>query len=267
MKYGFFIIIQLSIFSMSFGQEQKYYIPFKQGNLWSIADKNGAIQFEPRFEETFPSTFSRIKIRQGDKFGFINPKGAVIIDPIYEKATDYYYYGGKSHSYVTLNDSSFYVDLDGNKTIPIFGCGGSSSNMPNGLNIFKVNGNYGLLSIHGDTLAKPVFTDIRNYNDGNFVVAQNSKMKYGLIDSKGDTIYPFTLDSVKYERYNTRNTYYRIYDGNLTGVVDLIGQVQVDPQYEGLEFYPHFEKGLCFKAKKGDLILGYVYKRKEYWRK
>lgn len=267
MKNGIFILFLFVSTNLAFGQNGEFYIPFKQGNLWSVADKKGEILFNPKYDETFPSTFNLIKFRQGDKFGFINPKGDVIIKPIYDKATDYYYIGGKSHSYVTLGDSTFYIDLNGEHISPIFGCGGSFSNMPNGLNVFKENGKFGLMSMHGDTLAKPIFNQIINYNDGAFVVAQNVEMKFGLLDWKGDTIFPFTLDSVKYDRYNIQNTFYRIYEGKLIGIVDLGGRIQVQPKYENLEFYPNFKRGLCFRALIGDYVLGYVYEGREYWKK
>lgn len=252
---------------MTFGQNGDYFIPYKQGELWSISDKNSEVLFEPKFQETFPSTVNLVKFRQGTKFGFINLKGDVIIEPIYDMATDFQYFGGKTHSYVTLGETTFYIDLKGSKITPIYGCGGSFSNMPNGLNVFKINGRFGLLSIYGDTLAKPIFNQIINYNDGGVVVAQNIEMKFGLLDWKGDTVYPFNLDSVRYDRFNIRNTFYRIYQGRLNGIVDLGGRVQIQPKYESLEFYPDFRKGLCFKAKEGDYILGYVYEGKEYWKK
>jgi hypothetical protein len=267
MKNGLLILFLLLGNHLVFAQNGHFYIPFKQGDLWSVADEKGDILFNPKYEETFPSTFSLIRFRHGEKFGFINPKGDVIIKPIYDKATDYYYFGEKPHSYVTLGDSTFYIDLNGQHISPIFGCDGSYSNMPNGLSVFKVNGKFGLMSMHGDTLSKPIFNQIINYNDGSFVVAQNVEMQFGLIDWKGDIIFPFTLDSVKYDHYNFRYTFYRIYEGKLCGIVDIDGRVQIQPKYESLEFYPHFKKGLCFKAKKGDEILGYVYEGKEYWKK
>lgn len=266
MKNVLYILLLLIGTNIGFGQNGHFYIPFKQGDLWSVADEKGDILFNPKFEETFPSTFNFIRFRNGKKFGFINPKGDVIIKPIYDKATDYYDFGGKTHSYVTLGDSAFYIDLNGEHISPIFGCGGSFSNMPNGLGVFKVNGKFGLISMNGDTLTKPTFNQITNYNNGTFVVAQNFEKQFGLIDWKGDTIFPFTLDSVNYE-YNIQCTFYRIYEGELSGIVDIDGRVLIKPKYESLVFYPDFKKGLCYKVKKGDEVLGYVYQGKEYWNK
>lgn len=177
-----------------FAQNPDMYIPYRVGEKWTMANSSGKILFEPKFEETFPSTTNRIKYKQGENFGFINPKGEIVIKPIYSKVSDFYTFGGKTHSYVTLKDSSFFIDTIGKPITPIYGCGGVHSNRPNGLRVFEIQGKYGLIASRGDTVVQPTLKKIINYNDGKCVIAQDFNFKYGILSSRGDTIYSFSLD-------------------------------------------------------------------------
>ena len=265
MKSAWTLLILILISYFSFGQESMLFMPFRDGKKWSVAIENGDVLFEPKFEETYPSVTNRIRFKQNGKFGFINPKGDIVIEAIYPEATDFYYFGGKPHAYVTKKDSTFYIGLDGNPIRPIIGCGGVISNSPNAMYVFKVNEKYGVITLRKDTIIKPIFKHIKNYDDGNFVVAQDFTDTYGILNCLGDTIYTFTLDSVVKDRTNIRAPVYKLYENGKVGVLDRAGELQVLPKYDEVKPY-RSTSVFCFQAFKKGKFLGYIYKGKTFWK-
>ena len=250
---------------MSSAQESVVYIPYTDGKKWSVADRNGQVQFKPKFEETFPSSRNRIRFRENNKYGFINPSGEIVIPPIYKKATDFDYFGGILFSYVSKADSTFYIDMDGNPIVPKYGCGGVISNNPNGLYVFKEDSMYGVIALGNDTVIKPTYKFIKNYNNGAFVFAQNFKDKYGVLNYLGDTLYGFSLDSVIYDRTYIRSPVFKVYENNRVGVIDRDGVLQANPQYDAVK--PYVTGSLmCYQVFRKGTLIGYIYEQREYWK-
>ena len=94
--------------------------------------------------------------------------------------------------------------------------------------------------------------------------AQDFNQKYGILDYKGDTIYGFSLDSVRSDETYSRARIYKIYEKGKVGVIGRAGIVEAQPKYD--EIKPYLIEGLlCFVAFKKGKLLGYIYNRKEFW--
>ncbi len=264
MKTAWTLLTLILISHLSFGQEDMLFMPYRDGKKWSVATENGDVLFKPKFEETYPSITNRIRFKQNGKYGFTNQNGDIIIKAIYQEATDFYYFGGIIHAYVTKNDSTVSISLDGNPIKAKVGCGGVISNSPNGLFVFKVNEKYGVIALGNDTIIQPIFKHIKNYDDGYFVVAQDFTDAYGILNSLGDTIYAFTLDSIAKDRTNIRAPVYKIYENGKVGIMDRAGELQALPKYEDVKPY-RSTSVFCFQAFKNGKLLGYIYKGRTFW--
>lgn len=265
MKTTLFIIIQSLFTTLVLSQSNQVYIPYKKGALWSLANTNGEVLFPPKFDETFPSNCNLIRFRKGQLYGFITPLGKIVIDPIYQEAKDFNGLDVKKTAYVTLNDTSFFIDSSGTTITPIYRCGGDYSNISNGLQVYQVNGLYGIQSLRGDTLAKPIYKSITNDHNSLFVIAQNNSNMVGLIDWKGDIIHPFNLDSVVYDQSDYHLRYYKVFKKNKVGAVSLDGQILAEPKYDKLVPYQNHTIQLCFKTYIGETFMGYVFQKNEFW--
>ena len=264
MKNLIIILIFSGIAFSIMGQDQPIYIPFRIDNKWCLADQSGEKLFEPKFEQTYPAKASRIRFRKGKKFGFINSKGEVIIKPIYSEASDFFPYGKTEINQVTFKGSTYYIDKNGNPIEPVAGCGQGRMNRSNLMRTFEVDGKFGVLDLVGDTLIPPKFNKIMNYQDGEFVIAQDFNLKQGIIGSTGDTLYQFSLDSVV---YNSNRGYYKIYESGLVGIIDIQGNIQAFPIYENLSLYGIYSiyGTLIFYTENENEIIGYIHNGIEFW--
>ena len=264
MKNIIIILIFSGIAFSILGQDQPIYIPFRIDNKWCLANQSGEKLFEPKFGQTYPAKASRIRFRKGKKYGFINEKGEVIIKPIYSAASDFFPYGKTEINQVTFKDSTYYIDRNGNPIKPKASCVPGRMNRSNLMRTFEVDGKFGVLNSRRDTVISPVYKKITNYSDGDFVIAQEFNLKQGVLNSIGDTIYQFTLDSVV---YNSNRGYYRIYENNLVGIIDIQGNIQAYPKYENLSLYGIYSiyGTLIFYTEKENEIIGFVHNGIEFW--
>jgi len=265
MKNLLYILIFSLISPIIIGQTNSIYIPYRIKNKWGLATSNSQVLFKPKFEKTFPSTYDRIRFAKNGKYGFINPNGDVIIKPIYIKATDYYYFGGKLHAEVTTSDSIFFIDINGDPIQPVYGCGGSHGTTQYLITKIKVNDSVGTVSWSGDTMIQPIYKQIKSFNFGRFLVVQSFDLKYGVLNFKGDTIHEFNLDSINISN-DQRNPLYYIYRNGKMGAIDSNGALQANPNYDKITTYTTTSKMRFYIAIRDEKKLGYVYKGKEFWK-
>lgn len=263
MKKAFTILFLILGLTSVYSQSDTYLIPFRKGKKWSIAKEDGTILFKPKYQQTYPSMTSRIRFCKKNKYGFLDLKGKTVIKPIYEQATDYYVYGGQTHSFVSIRDTSFYIDKLGITIQPINGCGEAINNYLNGIIIFENEGKFGL-KVRGDTVINAILKSVKNYYNGVFVIAQNFENKFGLVHENGEIIYDFKLDSVVYDRSNNRYPIYKIYEKGKVGFITPYGIIHALPKYDDIK--PIYFKGLytCIAYINGEMK-GYVYKQREFW--
>lgn len=87
-------------------------IAFKSESLWGIMDTLGNILQEPQFEQMDYVTESRIGVKKGGRFGFINNKnGNIEVEIKYSDIEPYK--DGKAK--VRLLDKEFFIDTNGKK--------------------------------------------------------------------------------------------------------------------------------------------------------
>jgi len=66
-------------------------VPFYNNGKWGFMDKDKNIIVCPKFEEAYPSTSDRYRIKIKGKYGFIDRSGKLVIKAKYDEADDFRY--------------------------------------------------------------------------------------------------------------------------------------------------------------------------------
>lgn len=125
-----------------------------------------------------------IPVLIGEKYGFINLKGDVVISPQYDSA-------GHFHcglAYVEVNGKAGFIDELGVLVIPIKFA--SARIFRDGLCTASLNGeDYGVIDRHGDFVIEPRYLDVDVLWDGVCIITDKSANQ-GLADANGIIVKP-----------------------------------------------------------------------------
>ncbi|MEM0991664.1 MAG: WG repeat-containing protein [Bacteroidota bacterium] len=119
-------------------------VPFEEAGKWGYINHKDSVVVQPIFEEAYPTFDFRGRIRLKGKYGFINEEGKIVIKPKYDEAEDFMFGMAK----VSKKGKSEYITTNGriNKEI-IALCGGIYRRcIPErglvGIDTFKVGNKY-----------------------------------------------------------------------------------------------------------------------------
>ncbi len=107
------------------------------------------------------------RIIENGKVGYIDQKGKIRIEPLYELCTDKY------------GDPGCTLDFDSESFA-----------------IIKRNGQYGLINWKGEVVLPPQFDELIHEAESLYIAKKDNK--YGIINSSGDTIVPFIFNTEYY---------------------------------------------------------------------
>ncbi len=79
-------MVVISFFS--FAPDETLY-PYRKKNKWGYCDKEKKIIIKCKYQETFPFINGIARVKQKNKYGFLDLKGNVAILIIYESASDF----------------------------------------------------------------------------------------------------------------------------------------------------------------------------------
>lgn len=121
-----------------------------------------------------------IRVRHGERTGYINRSGAMVIEPVFE-------WGGRfSHgcAWVRRNGAVGFIDADADLMLPYrFQEAGTFGN---GLAPVRLNDAWGYIDLTGDMVIKPMFRHARPFEDGEALVQTNDG--WGIIDVAGNFV-------------------------------------------------------------------------------
>jgi len=101
-----------SISTLSFCQKMEYrIIPFEEDGLWGYMNHKKEVVIEPKYEEAYPSTSDRYRIKTKGKYGHIDRNGKMVIKAKYDEASDFIYSVAK----VTRKNKSENIKRDGKR--------------------------------------------------------------------------------------------------------------------------------------------------------
>lgn len=195
-------------------------LPVKQGRKWGLANFDGKMIADARYDQVIPPIQGFAVFRLNRKYGCINKKGIEIVPPLYQGITIlngniivlkgglygmyspdgkqilpaiYTEISRKTDSLFLICRSGFYygiADKNGNILVP---CKYDFiDNFHEGLALVEVNGKYGFISNLGMEIVSPQYTNADSFTEGLARVEKNKK--WGFINKKGEIVIP-----IKYE--------------------------------------------------------------------
>jgi WG containing repeat len=215
---GFFICL----FSFYTSAQYPWRVPYKDGNLWGLADTNGRVILTPQFEDVDFSYFGFSRFKQNGLFGFLDSLGNIAIPAKFKKAGNFNIDRHTRTAFVTdQNNREYDIMPDGRPA------GTSKEIHP---------------SLPGEKLLLV---------DPNVIKSVQKKFK-GVYDSVGYARY-MNSDLTSYE-------YYKIYKKKKVGLMDKNFNIKIKPQYDALEFI--YQDFIIVKSGKNYLIIDQNNQRK-----
>lgn len=200
--------------------------------------------------------YSYFKLYEKEKYGVIDDKGNIIIEPIYEMLNIpnpskdlfvcYSDYNDSTGEYKVkvLNSKNEQILTQYEQVLPL-SCEDSLSNIPFEKSVlkYKENGKYGIIDFAGKKITKPIYDDIESlkFREGCLKVKQNDN--YGIININGREIVKVEYSDIKSDEYYTKQNDYmdagfivqiKTDDGYRYGYINKNGKEVVKPQYNEL---------------------------------
>jgi hypothetical protein len=107
-------VLLLAVFCLLLNQglAQPSLVPYRKGDLWGYATREGQIVIAPAYERTYLFTGDGLgRVRQNGLFGFIDGKGNMKIKAQFDEATDF----ETGIASVKLKGRKFCINIDGNE--------------------------------------------------------------------------------------------------------------------------------------------------------
>ena len=194
------------------------------------------------------------------KYGMINRKGEVIIDPVWDALTSVNEFG---LARVQSEDSVWWVDLKGQQVFPDDSIRETvylSPFQPCGLATFCVgNDRYGLLNAKGEVAIEPVWEDISRFGPQGIAAAEGEEGWF-LINTKGEVVADLGIKYAKVSQFGENGLAMIFTSGSQDvfvdqsavryGWIDLQGEVVIliEWEYEGAQ---DFDQHGMAPVKKG----------------
>lgn len=201
--------------------------------------------------------YSYFKLYQNNKYGVIDDKGNILIEPQYDTINIpnpskalficYYEYDEMLGEYKTkvLNEKNEEVLTQFEQVLPLI-CEESTSNIPFEKSVlkYKKDGKYGIIDFSGKRITKAIYDDIESlkYREGSLIVKQADK--YGVINIKGKEILKIQYDEIKSDEYYTEENDYqeagfvvqnKTEDGYRYGYLDKNGKEVLEIKYNEIQ--------------------------------
>ena len=192
-----------------------------------------------------------------ERYGVIDGKGNIIVDPNYDViqipnpskpifiCMSNYNTETKEYETKVLNDKKEQI-ITGYESVQAIPTETTADGVPfeNTVLKYKKNGKYGLISIEGKEITKPIYDDISavTYKEGMLFVKQNEKM--GVININGKQVIDVEYDNIIVDKYYDVNTKYQKTgfivcktgeNGYRYGYINYKGDKILDTEYTELE--------------------------------
>lgn len=150
--------------------------PAKIGDKWGYKDRTGQVVIQPQFDKAGKFSEGLAEVKIGAKYGYIDLTGRVLIKPQFDKVWSFS--GGRAR--VTMGDQSTYIDKTGEILFD------EASSVCEGLARVKIDNQYGYIDKAGQLVIQPQFDKAWNFSQGLAVIGIGDK--YGYINKKGQLI-------------------------------------------------------------------------------
>ena len=179
-----FFLINISLDA----QSTEMIVPFYNKGKWGFMNKNKDIIVCPKYEEAYPSTSDRYRVKVKGKYGFIDNGGKLVIKAKYDSAEDFNYGIAK----VTRKGNTKYITKEGkrNRVSVGGGCGTHySCSFPNIREVVEIIEDQGKLGIVHEKM-------IRNENKKTYYVSDTIQPVFDSIIPIGSQLMYIVKDSL-----------------------------------------------------------------------
>ena len=223
-----------------------------------FADFTQVIPFE--FDSAFDFSEGLAVVRRGDKFGYIDKTGGVVIPFIYDFASPFY--GGSAlvevGNWVSEGDERgelrsvfdgerFSIDKSGARTEP-------ADIDFDGMERIIVNGKMGFVNESGIEVVPPIYDWAGDFSDGLAEIQLDGK--WGFIDKSGDPVVPPKYDEISWAGFTDGLVAVAV-DGKW-GFVDLTGAEIVTPKYDDVGAFSEGFAQVGILYENSDLHRGFI---------
>ncbi len=151
---------------------------------WKLIDKRGADVGEYQFVQTgdnipveqFSDDQKLAKVMISGRYGYVNYKGKMVIDAIYEDAGQFI--GNMAR--VSTGTSYYFINKKGKMISSAFD---NARDMVDGYAAVNIAGRWGFMNEKGNVTIEPIFDEVSDFYCGYAAVKQGTS--YGVIDEKG----------------------------------------------------------------------------------
>lgn len=159
---------------------------------WQILNHQGTEITDRSYDEIGVYSEGLFRIKENDKYGFMDTAGITIIPPIYNRVSSF----KDGMALVLLEDEYFMIYSSGGKALnaplrfdSIYDYSENSAKV-------KVLGKYGFIDLNGEFFIKPVFTEAWNFYGGISPVETDSSFGYLFEDGVLDMVTKFELNPI-----------------------------------------------------------------------
>ncbi len=215
-------------------------IPFRQGDKWGYASPDKSIVIAPKYNEAnwFSEGYASVKI--GNKYGYINRTGRLVIPAKFTVAKSFrkgYMPNAKDNGGDTVLFAGASVLASGYEIcintrgirMPKCPAISESSIIENHIPVEAITKEKTYTLSNSSGLFDKVVDDykIAGSDETYYIAIKNDK--YGVFNSKFETIIPFEYSSIKNVR-NMNSSYLRVTKDGMYGLMNQNGQVAISPE-------------------------------------
>jgi hypothetical protein len=216
-------LIAITTLTVTKGQNLNFAIPVNEVlNLYNKAGKKNDLSIKVSNEN---SNLYLIKV--GDKYGFINSRGKMIIEPMFEDGRDF----KEEVACVKMSGKWGIIDKSGKFLITTHL--DEVTLFYEGLSRIKIDGKYGFMDKYGNIIIEPRFYDAWYFTEGLAQVSEEAN-KVGFIDKKGN--YVITPQFYKAGIFKEGLAYALLGNGKY-GFINKNGSVVIKPQFDEVVYF------------------------------
>jgi len=225
-------------------------IPYKSGDKWGYIDNEGKILINPQFNyaNVFIDGIALVKSAE-DKYGYIGEDGKYRINATFKDASSF---SEGLACVVPENGKPQFIDDKGNVKFTV-STGEVCGIFNEGLAPVKIGEKWGYLDKTGKIKINAQFDYAYLFSDGLAAVAMTNKEKgetlWGFVNNKGDIAINYQFKNVG--KFNSGLAI--VYDGKKYGYIDKTGKYIINPQFD---FAGEFKNDLAI-IRQGSMC-GYI---------
>lgn len=194
-------------------------------------------------------------IKSGEKYGYANTKGEIIVNPTYDDANSF----SEGYAAVCSNEKYGFIDEKGKLVI---NCQYDNAySFSEGFSVVQIGEKYGAINNKGEYVVDPKYDDLCSFSEGYAVFSSNEK--YGFVDAKGKEVIKAQYDVCG----SFKNGVAPAKKSGKWGLVNNEGKEILKPIYDNIYSPSYYDKRYAFSyggkvgylSEKGDVCISNKY--------